>query len=77
VIGSFGRVSSALTFALFALGYLALRDDPEAPVDSDPIRFDGYTMGTTYSVQYAAESNPEAALALESSVAQLLATLDK
>jgi FAD:protein FMN transferase len=77
VIGNFGRVSFALTFVLLALGYFALRVDPEATIYSDPYRFDGYTMGTTYSVQYAAKLNSEAALALESAVAQLLVTLDK
>ena len=77
MIGNFGRVSFALTFVLLALGYFALRVDPEATVYSDPYRFDGYTMGTTYSVQYAAKLNSEAALALESAVAQLLVTLDK
>jgi len=77
VIGNLGRVSIALTFLLLALGYLAQREDPADFAHSDPSRFDGFTMGTTYSVQYAADLNPEAALALESSVAQLLAILDK
>ena len=57
MIGNLRRVSLTLFVILLALGFFASREDPEVTVYSDPSRFDGFTMGTTYSVQFAAKVN--------------------
>jgi len=77
VIGNLRRVSLTLFVILLALGFFASREDPEVTVYSDPSRFDGFTMGTTYSVQFAAKVPPDVAAALEKDTAQLLGKLDK
>ena len=58
MIGNLRRVSLTLFVILLALGFFASREDPEVTVYSDPSRFDGFTMGTTYSVQFAAKVPP-------------------
>jgi thiamine biosynthesis lipoprotein len=74
VIGNLRRYSLPLLFTLLAIGAFALRE-PALP--DTPTRFGGYTMGTTYSVQYAGDLTPDASAAIESAVASLLAELDK
>ncbi|MEJ6525590.1 MAG: FAD:protein FMN transferase, partial [OM182 bacterium] len=77
MIGNLRRVSLTLFVILLALGFFASREDPEVTVYSDLSRFDGFTMGTTYSVQFAAKVPPDVAAALEKDTAQLLGKLDK
>ena len=59
MIGNLRRVSLTLFVILLALGFFASREDPEVTVYSDLSRFDGFTMGTTYSVQFAAKVPPD------------------
>ncbi len=75
MIGLIRRGLYISSFALLAIALSSCRE--QANIDPAPSRFDGATMGTTYSVLYADSVTEQESASLQQGVAALLAKLDK
>lgn len=70
--------AAALSLVIFLLwGAAAPLGNSEEDAPAPPSRFDGLTMGTSYSVQYVANMSAEQHQALEDETGKLLFSLDK